>query len=117
MERDSWRWYITQEYPRLREMPQALDVLFDLYQADPEGFKKRTREMEHKEAKKARKEPKEETPKPIEPKIIEGAILKAEEWGDKTGEFTQKVLPDPPSNPDKCPVIGKMEDGWIRISN
>ena len=87
-EKEEWKAAIFKDYPRLREMPDAVNILFDLYTTDPDKFKRTTKELEHKEAKKARKQKSTPTepPTPKEPIIIEGAIQPVEDWPDKGPE-------------------------------
>ena len=77
IDRKEWKRQILEDYPNLKQIEHTVDILMDLYEKDPDRFKKDTKEMEHKEAKKARKSGgKEEVQPTIEPKIIEGAITK-----------------------------------------
>jgi len=73
-QRQLWKEQIYQTYPLIAQIPDALDMLFDMYEKDPDGFKKRTRDLEHK-AKKDKTPIKELN---IDPKVIIGAITKKE---------------------------------------
>jgi hypothetical protein len=75
-QRDTWKEAILNDYPRLREIPHAIDTLIDLYEKNPEEFKKNTKHLEHKASKK--KQHTEAPPSTPEVKVIEGAIEKIE---------------------------------------
>ena len=54
-ERDMMREAIFADYPKLRQMPECVDMLIDNYGADPEKFKEQAKALERKEMKANRK--------------------------------------------------------------
>lgn len=72
--REQWKADILAEYPNIAQIAHTLDIMFDVYDADPEAFKRSMREAERKDKKiDKKKDAVVDVPKVKE---YEGAITK-----------------------------------------